>query len=55
MIWTLVVILLILWLFGFVGGPRMGLYTGSAPYWIHALIVVILILVILKLLGVLRL
>jgi hypothetical protein len=51
MLWTIVVILVILWLLGFFGGnissriPRTG-------NWIHALIVVALILVVLNLLGV---
>lgn len=50
MIWTIIVILLILWLLGFLGGnvnPRLK--TGS---WIHTLIVIVIILVILQLLGV---
>ena len=51
MIWTIVVILVILWLFGFLGSnispnfPRTG-------NWIHTLIVIALILVILRLLGI---
>jgi len=50
MLWTIIVILIILWLLGFLGGnispkfPR----TGS---WIHILIVIAVILVILNLLG----
>jgi len=50
MLWTIIVILVILWLLGFLGGnispsfPR----TGS---WIHILIVIAVILIILKLLG----
>ena len=50
MLWTIVVILLILWLLGAFGGnfsPRLP-RTGS---WIHVLIVIVIILVILKLLG----
>jgi hypothetical protein len=52
MLWTIIVILLILWLLGFLGRnispsfPR----TGS---WIHVLIVVAVILVVLHLLAVL--
>jgi uncharacterized protein involved in cysteine biosynthesis len=51
MLWTIVVILIILWLLGFFGRnispsfPR----TGS---WIHLLVVIAVILVILKLLAV---
>jgi len=50
MLWTIIIILVILWLLGFLGGnispsfPR----TGS---WIHILIVIAVILIILKLLG----
>jgi len=50
MLWTIVVILLILWLLGFLGGnisPRIP-RTGN---WIHTLIVIAVILVILNLLG----
>jgi hypothetical protein len=48
--WTIIVILLVLWLLGFFGRnvsariPRTG-------NWIHVLLVVILILVVLQLLG----
>jgi hypothetical protein len=51
MLWTIIVILVILWLLGFFGRnispsfPR----TGS---WIHVLIVIAVILIILHLLGV---
>jgi hypothetical protein len=51
MLWTIVVILLILWLLGFLGGnisPRFP----KAGSWIHILIVIVVILVILKLLGI---
>jgi hypothetical protein len=50
MLWTIIVILFILWLLGFLGGnfsPRLR--TGN---WIHILIVIVVILVILKLLGI---
>ncbi|MFO7540464.1 MAG: lmo0937 family membrane protein [Chloroflexota bacterium] len=50
MLWTIIVILLILWLLGFVGGsvnPRFR--TGN---WIHTLLVIVVILFILQLLGV---
>jgi hypothetical protein len=51
MLWTIVVILLILWLLGAFGRnispsfPRTG-------NWVHVLLVIIVILVVLKLLGV---
>lgn len=54
MLWTIVVILVILWLLGFFGrnistrAPRTG-------NWIHALIVIAVILVVLNLLGVVNL
>ncbi len=54
MLWTIVVILLILWLLGFFGRnispnfPRTG-------NWVHILIVLAVILVVLKLLGVVNL
>jgi hypothetical protein len=52
MLWTIIVILIILWLLGFFGRnispsfPR----TGS---WIHVLIVIAVILILLHLLGML--
>jgi Family of unknown function (DUF5670) len=49
--WTIVVILVVLWLLGFFGrniSPRFP-KTGS---WIHTLLVIAIILVILNLLGV---
>jgi uncharacterized protein involved in cysteine biosynthesis len=52
MLWTIIVILIILWLLGFFGrniSPRFP-KTGS---WIHILIVIAVILIILNLLGVL--
>jgi hypothetical protein len=51
MLWTIVVILIVLWLLGYFGrniSPRFP-KTGS---WIHTLIVIALILVVLQLLGV---
>lgn len=51
MLWTIIIILVILWLLGFLGGnisPRFP-RTGG---WIHTLIVIAIILVILNLLGV---
>ena len=51
MLWTIVVILVILWLLGFFGRNISPSFpqTGS---WIHLLIVIAVILVILNLLGV---
>jgi hypothetical protein len=51
MLWTVIVILFVLWLLGFLGGnisPRFP-RTGN---WIHTLLVIALILVILTLLNV---
>jgi len=49
--WTIVVILLVLWLLGFFGGRISPSFpkTGS---WIHTLLVVAIIIVVLNLLGV---
>jgi hypothetical protein len=50
MLWTIIIILVILWLLGFFGrsvSPRIP-QTGG---WIHTLIVIVIILVILRLLG----
>jgi hypothetical protein len=51
MLWTIIVILLILWLLGFFGrniSPRFP-RTGN---WIHTLIVIAVILIVLNLLGI---
>jgi len=51
MLWTIIVILLILWLLGFFGrniSPRFP-RTGN---WIHVLIVIVVILVVLNLAGI---
>jgi len=51
MLWTIIVILAILWLLGFFGrniSPRLP-RTGG---WIHTLIVIAVILIILHVLGV---
>jgi hypothetical protein len=51
MLWTIVVILVILWLLGFFGrniSPRFP-RTGN---WIHTLIVIAVVLILLILLGV---
>lgn len=50
MLWTIIVILIVLWLLGFLGrgiSPRFP-QTGG---WIHILIVIAVILIILNLLG----
>ena len=51
MLWTIIVILVILWLFGFLGANISPSFpkTGS---WIHALIVIAILLFILNLLGI---
>jgi hypothetical protein len=54
MLWTIIIILIILWLLGFLGSnisPRFP-KTGG---WIHTLIVIAVILIILQLLGVIHL
>ena len=51
MLWVIIVILIVLWLFGFFGrniSPKLPRF-GS---WIHVLIVIALILVLLNVLGV---
>jgi hypothetical protein len=51
MLWTIIVILVILWLLGFLGGnisPKLP-RTGS---WIHVLLVIVVILVVLNVLGI---
>ena len=54
MLWTIIVILVILWLLGFLGSNISPSFpkTGS---WIHALIVIAVILLVLQLLGVVNL
>jgi hypothetical protein len=54
MLWTIIIVLVILWLLGFFGGsisPRLP-KVGS---WIHVLIVIAVILIILQLLGLINL
>lgn len=51
MLWTIVVILIILWLLGFLG-PRMSSSFPKTGNIVHALIVIAIILVVLKLLGI---
>jgi hypothetical protein len=51
MLWTIIVILIVLWLLGFMGRSVIPSIpqTGS---WIHALLVIALILVVLRVVGV---
>jgi hypothetical protein len=51
MVWTIVVVLVVLWLLGFFGSNISSSFpkTGS---WIHTLIVIAVILVVLNLLGI---
>lgn len=51
MLWTIIVILFILWLLGFFG-RRISSGFPQTGNWIHILIVIALILVVLHLLGV---
>lgn len=50
MLWTIVVILLVLWLLGAFGG-RISPKLPKTDSWIHILIVIVVILVVLNLLG----
>jgi hypothetical protein len=52
MLWTIIVILVILWLLGFFGS-RVNSRFPQTGGWIHTLIVIAIILVVLHLLGVL--
>ncbi len=54
MLWTIVVILVILWLLGFFG-RNVSTRIPRAGNWIHTLIVIAIILVVLNLLGVIHL
>ena len=49
--WTIIVILVILWLLGFFGGNVIPNFPRTGN-WIHTLIVVALILVVLNLAGI---
>ena len=51
MLWTIIVVLFILWLLGFLGGNISPSFPKTGG-WIHILIVIVVILVILQLLGV---
>jgi len=49
--WTIIIILLVLWLLGAFGGRVIPSFPKTGN-WVHSLIVIAIILVILKLLGV---
>lgn len=49
--WTVIIIILILWLLGVFGG-RISPSFPRTGNWIHTLLVIVLVLVILKLLGI---
>jgi len=51
MLWTIIVILAILWLLGFFG-PRFIPSIPRTGSLIHALVVIVVILVVLRLLGI---
>jgi hypothetical protein len=51
MLWTIVVILLILWLLGFLGGNISPSFPKTGN-WIHTLLVIAVILIILNALGI---
>ncbi len=50
MLWTIVVVLVILWLLGFMGSNISSSFPKTGN-WVHILIVIAVILVILNLLG----
>ena len=52
MLWTIIVILVILWLLGFLGGNISPSFPKTGG-WIHTLVVIAVILIILRLLGIL--
>ena len=51
MLWTIIVILVILWLLGFFGRNIIPNFPRTGN-WIHTLIVIAVILVVLNLLGI---
>jgi hypothetical protein len=51
MLWTIIVILLILWLLGFFGGSISPSFPKTGN-WIHTLLVIVVILIVLNLLGI---
>ena len=50
MLWTIIVILIVLWLLGFLG-PRASSRIPKTGNLVHVLLVIAVILLILKLLG----
>jgi hypothetical protein len=51
MLWTIIVILVILWLLGFLGGNISPSFPKTGN-WIHTLLVIALILIVLNVLGI---
>jgi len=51
MLWTIILILVILWLLGFFGRNISSSFPRTGN-WVHILIVIAIILIVLKLLGV---
>ena len=51
MLWTIVVILVILWLLGFFGGNISPSFPKTGN-WIHTLLVIAVILIVLNALGI---
>jgi len=51
MLWTIIVILLILWLLGFFGGNISPSFPKTGN-WIHTLLVLVVILIVLNALGI---
>jgi len=49
--WTIIVILLVLWLLGAFGGRVFSGFPKTGG-WIHTLVVIAIILIVLKLLGI---
>lgn len=54
MLWTIIVILVVLWLLGFFGRNISSSFPRTGN-WIHILIVIAVILIVLNLLGVVNL
>jgi len=52
MLWTIIIVLFVLWLLGFIG-PRVSSSFPNGGNFVHVLIVIVVILVILNLLHVL--
>jgi hypothetical protein len=51
MLWTVIVILIVLWLLGFFGRNVIPSFPQTGG-WIHTLIVIAIILIILRVLGI---